>query len=355
MQLAVTLISAQEFVGQVGRIDEQALGSGWWQLGPGEFPIIPVARTWVHVIDCEPDCPDPAFVDPAGRFRFANLASPTRLRFVPPQCGEGEPQCISLQPREVERSSGDRTALGRKWPDLVVDLMQRFMPSVVDAIYVRREGEIPDTVGAAASASNEVVWLTERRGGEADRLGTFIHELMHVYERRLRNVCWHENQEVDGWVLHESWLQVFEEDRWHRERYGIESRELQGQRFSGYRQVNEMLAEFATYYLVPEHLMPALQAAYPREPYMRHDQLEAYAPNRTDWFERMLYGRNLDRRGYLSWFPGATSWPGECDPPKRLGWALERISKLTKIPRQGTAVQKIEPGFKCGNVDLPLM
>ena len=130
LQLAVTSLSAQEFSGQVGRIDEALLGLDWWKLRQGEFPILPVEGVRVSVLDCGTDCPDPVLSDPAGGFRFADLASPARLRFDPPECNAEDTVCEPLQPREVERQTGARTALGAKWPDLVVDVMQRFMPSV---------------------------------------------------------------------------------------------------------------------------------------------------------------------------------------------------------------------------------
>ena len=143
LQLAAAPLSAQGFTGQVGRIDEALLGLDWWRLRQGEFPILPVEGVRVSVLDCGTDCPDPVRSDPAGGFRFADLASPARLRFDPPECDAEDTVCEPLQPREVERQSGARTALGAKWPELVVDVMQRFMPSVADALYVKREGEIP--------------------------------------------------------------------------------------------------------------------------------------------------------------------------------------------------------------------
>ena len=144
LQLAAMPLSALEFSGQVGRIDAVMLGSGWWKLRQGEFPIVPVERVTVSVIDCEPYCPDPVVTDPAGGFRFADLNSPARLRFVANECVANDFECIPLQPREVERQSGARTALGWKWPELAVDVMQRFMPLVADTIYVKRGGNVPD-------------------------------------------------------------------------------------------------------------------------------------------------------------------------------------------------------------------
>ena len=81
LQLASTVLPALDFDGQVGRLDEAQLGMDWWRLGPGEFPILPLEGVRVSVLDCGEDCPDPVRTDPAGWFRFPDLASPARLRF----------------------------------------------------------------------------------------------------------------------------------------------------------------------------------------------------------------------------------------------------------------------------------
>ena len=215
------------------RISSDSTG---WRLRQGEFPILPVEGVRVSVLDCEPACPDPVLSDPAGGFRFTDLASPTRLRFDPPECEADDPECEPLQPREVKRQTGARTTLGSKWPDLVVDVMQRFMPSVADALYVKREGEIPSAPGAAGAASNEVVWVTGRHGWEPfQEFTTFVHELTHVFERRLRIACLRENRDVDGWVLQESWLQAYDADRVRMERLGIPLSEPDGYNLSGWR------------------------------------------------------------------------------------------------------------------------
>ena len=55
--LFVSLISpalpAQQFHGQVGRIDEAQLGRDWSRLRDGEFPIIPLGGVKVSVLDCD--------------------------------------------------------------------------------------------------------------------------------------------------------------------------------------------------------------------------------------------------------------------------------------------------------------
>ena len=314
--LAAAPLLAQEFSGQVGRLDEALLGLDWWKLRQGEFPILPVEGVRVSVLDCEPDCPDPVPSDPAGGFRFADLASPAKLRFDPPECPINDFECEPLQPREVERQSGERTALGAKWPDLVVDVMQRFMPSVADALYVKREGEIPSAPGAAGAASDEVVWVTGRHGWEPfQEFTTFVHELMHVFELKLRLACLRENRDIDGWVLQESWLEAYDADRARLERLGMSLREPEGYNLTGYRRGLETLAWFAELYLRPEHLIINWLKKFPANKSMTHAELEEYAPNRIDWFERMLHGRSIERRSYLQANPGATTWPGMCEAP----------------------------------------
>ena len=128
LQLASTVLPALDFDGQVGRLDEAQLGMDWRRLVPGEFPILPLEGVRVSVLDCGEDCPDPVRTDPAGWFSFSDLASPSRLRFDPPECAADDPECEPLEPREVERASGARTALGAKWPRGIEDSMLRYMP-----------------------------------------------------------------------------------------------------------------------------------------------------------------------------------------------------------------------------------
>ena len=353
LQLAGVPARADDFTGQVGRIDEAQLGLDWWRLRQGEFPILPVEGVRVSAIDCEPACPDPVLSDPAGGFRFADLASPAWLRFDPPECADDDHECEPLQPREVARQTGARTALGAKWPDLVVDVMQRFMPSVADALYVKREGDIPTSPGASGSASTDVVWVSGKLGWPPFlEIGTFIHELMHVFERRLRNACLRENRDIDGWVLQESWLQAYDEDRARMERLGIPLREPEGYNLTGPIRGNETLAWFATMYLRPDHLIIDWRKKIPQNKSMTHAELEEYAPYRIDWFERMLYGRSIERRSYLAAHPGATTWPGMCEPPERLAWALDRLPPLPQLSKQAAAGHKATGGFKCGYLDL---
>ncbi|MDE2811445.1 MAG: hypothetical protein OXM01_00340 [Gemmatimonadota bacterium] len=353
LQLVTATLTASDFSGQIGRIDEAQLGMDWYLLGQGEFPILPVEGIQVSVVDCEEDCPDPVLSDPTGRFSFADLDSPARLRFDPPECALDDSECEPLQPRVVERQSGARTALGAKWPDLVVDLMQRFLPSVADAIYVKREGEIPAAEGASGAASDEVVWINGRHGWEPwSELATFLHELMHVFERRLRRACWLDNQDVDGYVLQESWLQAYDADRARMERFGMSLREPNGYNLTGYKRGLETLAWFTEMYLQPDYMTIEKRKRFASTRSMTHAELEEYAPNRIDWFERMLYGRSVDRRSFFQANPHAETWPGRCASPERLAWALDRLPPLPQFSKSASSDLGIPPGFKCGAVDL---
>ncbi|MCY4588752.1 MAG: hypothetical protein OXB98_22235, partial [Bryobacterales bacterium] len=227
------------------------------------------------------------------------------------------------------------------------------MPSVADALYVKREGEIPNSPGAGGAANDEVVWLTGRHGWEPFlEFSTFIHELMHVFENRLRRTCWRENQDVDGWVLQENWMQAYDADRARMERLGIPLREAEGYNLSGSSRGAETLAWFAETYFMPDHIMLEWRKDHPSMRAMNHVEFEEYAPNRHDWFERMLYGRSIERRSYLEAHPGATTWPGMCEPPERLAWALDRLPPLPQFSKQVEDGQKVQAGFKCGFLDM---
>ena len=197
--------------------------------------------------------------------------------------------------------------------------MQRFLPSVADALYIERGGEIPELPGAAGAASDEVVWGTGRHGWELlQEFTTFGDELMHVFKLRLRLACLRENRDADGWVLQESWLQAYDADRARMERLGMSLREPNGYNLTGYSGGAETLAWFTELYLGPEYLILDGLKRIPTNNSMTHAKFEEYAPNRIDWFERMLYGRSIERRSYLQAHPGATTWPGMCEPPERL-------------------------------------
>ena len=351
LTLAAVPVSAQEFSGQVGRIDEAQLGMGWSRIGPGEFPILPVKGVRGSVLDCGPDCPDPVRSDPAGQFRFIDLASPARLRFDPPECDAADSECEPLEPREVERASGARIALGAKWPAAIADTMLRYLPSVAGALYVKREGEIPGLPGAAGSASPEIVWVTGRHGWYPySEYSTFIHELMHVFELRLRLACWYENQDVNGYVLHENWLRAYDADRARMESLGIPMREPEGYNLSGSRRGRETLAWFATDYFMPDALTLEWRKKYFSLQFMTHAELEKYAPHRYNFFEKIVFGRYLKEKSWLGSASTGEKWPGMCRAPRN-EWVS--VSKYLLVPSPllkrnlSTAA-----GFQCGLIDL---
>ena len=351
LQLAAAPLSAQEFTGQVGRIDEALLGLDWYLLRAGEFPILPLEGVRVSVLDCGPDCPDPVRSDPAGNFRFVDIASPARLRFDPPECAADDPECEPLEPREVERASGARTALGAKWPEAIADIMLRYMPSVAGAIYVKREGEIPGLPGAAGSASAEIVWVTGRHGWHPFmEYGTFIHELMHLFELRLRLNCWHENQDVDGFVLHENWLRAYDADRDRMERLGIPLGEADGYGLTGVRRGLETLAWFADTYFLPDALTLEWRKKYFSLQFMTHAELEQYAPQRYALFEKIVFERYLKEKSWLGSASTGEKWPGMCRAPSN-EWVS--VSKYLLVPSP-LLKRNLSPvaGFKCGLIDL---
>ncbi|MDE0166736.1 MAG: hypothetical protein OXL36_16695 [Bryobacterales bacterium] len=351
MQLAAASLLAQEFSGQVGRIDEELLDENWYKLGPGEFPIIPLQGVRVKVIDCQPDCPIPVHTDSAGWFSIPDLPSPARLQLEAKDCPVNDFECEPLEPREVEVESGARTALGAKWPDGISDTMLRYMPLVAGALYVTRSGEIPLVPGAAGSASRMIVWSNGRNSGHPyGEKQTFLHELMHLYERRVRQACWYENQEVNGLVLHESWLVAYDADRALLQESGQPLRERDGYEMETRSRAAETLADFTQFYFIDDAL--TLEWRKDRIEYwkhMTHDELEQYAPHRYEWFELMVFGRYFDQKSYQRANPGASTWPGMCLPPERLAWALDRLPPL---PQLSKTLIPDPPGFKCGLVDL---
>ena len=351
LQLAAAILSGQEFSGQVGRIDEAQLGMGWSRIGPGEFPILPVEGVRVSVIDCGRDCPDPVRTDPAGRFRFPDLASPARLRFDPHECDATDSECEPLEPREVERASGARTALGAKWPAGIEDTMLRYMPSVAGALYVKREGDIPGKTGSAGSASSEIVWVTGRHGWHPYlEHRTFLHEIMHLFEFRLRLNCWHENQEVNGFVLHENWLRAYDADRARLTSLGLPLREPDAYDMDEYRLALETLAWFAADYFVADALMLEWRKDHPSLQFMTHAELEQYAPQRYALFEKIVFERYLKEKSWLGSASTGEKWPGMCRAPSN-EWVS--VSKYLLVPSP-LLKRNLSPvaGFQCGVIDL---
>ena len=351
LQLASTVLPALDFDGQVGRLDEAQLGMDWRRLVPGEFPILPLEGVRVSVLDCGEDCPDPVRTDPAGWFSFSDLASPSRLRFDPPECAADDPECEPLEPREVERASGARTALGAKWPRGIEDSMLRYMPSVDGALYVTRRGEIPGSPGAGGSASAYVVWSNFPHGHrQFFEYSTFIHELMHVYDLRLRLACWYENQEINGFVLHENWLRAYDADRARLTSLGLPLREPEGYNLSGEKRGLETLAWFADDYFLPDELVIEWRKEQPASKAVTHRELEQYAPNRYAFFEKIILDRYLKKKSWLRIGYPADDWPGMCRPPLNEGvYALDYLLAPPLPPKRSM----LQPaGFKCGVVDL---
>ena len=347
LQLAAVPLRAVDFTGQVGSIDEAQLGTDWYRLGPGEFPILPLEGVTVTVLDCEPACPDPVASDPAGWYTFPNLNSPARLRFDPPICVE----CKPLEPREVLLASGARTALGAKWPAGVEETMLRYMPSVSGALYIKREGEIPGSPGASGAAGTHVVWVNGRHGWrEFSEMSTFLHELMHVYDFRLRHACWYENQDVDGYVLHENWLRAYDADRARMDSLGIPLGEAEGYNLTGWRRGAETLAWFADTYFMPDALTMERRKDHFSLQFMTHAELEKYAPHRYAYFEKIIFERYLKEKSWLGSASTGEKWPGMCRAPRN-EWVS--VSKYLLVP-SSLPKRNLSPeaGFQCGFLDL---
>lgn len=341
--LAAWPAAAQPFEGYVGRLDAAQLGEDWHLLTPSEMPSIPLEGATLSVLDCEENCPDPAVTDAAGWFTFPDMGKESALlHFEPPACAEDDTECEPLEPREEVLTNGGRTVLGAKWPAGIEDTILRYMPLVANTIYIRREGEIPGRPGAGGTAGQWAVWLNGRHGWEAFReYGTFVHELMHVYEFQLRLACWHDNQEIDGFVLQEDWQRAYEEDRRMLEEQGLPLREPDANTMSEYSRARETLAWFAEEYFMPEALVLQWPGRYRicdssgcrpgmNLNFKTYRELEQYAPNRYAFFERLVFARYLDRKSWERAHPDAAEdWPGMCEPfPPSLGWALDRLPPL---------------------------
>ena len=310
--------AGQPFEGQIGRLDEALLGDDWYRLTPSEMPSIPLEGVTVSVFDCEEHCPDPAVSDAAGWFTFPDLAAETaRLHFEPPVCPGDDPECEPLEPREEVLPNGGRTVLGAKWPAGIEDTILRYMPLIAGTIYIKWEGQIPGrSLNACGSASTWMVIINERcRTDTLDEYDTFSHELMHVYERRLRRACWYGHQDINGYVLEESWLRAYEADRVFREEndLALQERDLEG-RGDNWK-ARESLAEFSERYFTPEALV--LQSPrYETSPsLMTYREIEAYAPNRYAYFELIVFERYLDEKQWLRDNPNGEEWPGLCEAP----------------------------------------
>ena len=338
--LAAGPVAAQEFQGYVGRLDEAQLGEDWGRLTPAEMPSLPLEGATVSVLDCEENCPDPVLTDAAGWFTFPELGMESApLHFEPPTCAEADPQCEPLESREEVLANGDRTVLGAKWPAGVEDTILRYLPLVANTIYIKREGEIPGLPGAGGAAGGRgwAVWVNGRHGWEAFReYGTFVHELMHTYEFRLRRACRRDNREIDGWILEEDWMRAYDEDRRLLDEQGLPLREPDAYTMSEYSRARETLAWFAQEYFMPEALMlewPWYGTQGTR--FKTYRELEQYAPNRYAFFERLVFARYLDRKNWeRAHLDAAEDWPGMCEPfPPSMAWALDRLPPLPGSPK----------------------
>ena len=335
-----------DFQGQVGRLDELLLGEDWWQLSPAEMPSIPLAGVTVHVLDCGGDCPAPVQTDAAGWFTFPGLGMDSALlSFTPPSCAEDDWECEPLEPRQEVLLNGARTVLGAKWPAGIEDTMLRYMPLVAAAIYIKREGEIPGSPGASGAASTWAVWINGRWGWEPFReIGIFLHELMHFYEFRLRLACWHENQDIDGFILQESWLHAYQADQRYREENSLPLREPAAEVLSEHKRAQETLAWFATDYFRPEVLVLNWPWYGTSEQFKTYRELEQYAPNRYAYFEQLVFQRYIDEKRWRRKYPDGGEWPGTCRPPTldKPAGILESITKSSSAP-----------GYK--SLDLPVI
>ena len=319
---------AQPFEGQVGRLDEALLGQDWGRLTPAEMPAIPLEGVTVSVLDCEEPCPEPVVSDAAGWFTFPDLARESALlHFEPPACAEDDLECEPLEHREEVLPNGGRTVLGAKWPAGVEDTVLRYMPSVAGTIYIKREGEIPGLPGAGGAAGTWAVWFNARHGWEAFReYRTFVHEIVHTYEMRLFDACWRQRPIGRGWILQENWLRAYEADRRLLEENGLPLREPDGDSLDELSLAMETLAWFAEDYFTPEALMLEWPGRYricgPAGcrpgldlDFKTYRELEAYAPNRYHYFERIVFERYLDEKKWLRDNPDGQEWPGLCEAP----------------------------------------
>ena len=320
--------SSLDFEGYLGRLDAVQLGEGWSRLTPADMPSLPLEGATVSVLDCDETCPEPVVTDAAGWFTIPGLRRDSaRLHFEPPACTENDFECEPLEPREEVLPNGGRTVLGAKWPAGIEDTILRYMPLVANAIYIKREGEIPGLPGAGGGAARWAVWVNGRWGWEPYReYRTFVHELMHVYEFQLRLACWHETQEINGFVLQEDWLRAYEADRRLLEERGLPLREPDANTMSKYSRGRETLAWFAMDYFTPEALMLGWWGRYQicdssgchpgRDlDFKTYRELEPYAPNRYAWFEKLVFQRYLDEKQWRRENPDGEQWPGLCEAP----------------------------------------
>ena len=173
---------------------------------------------------------------------------------------------------------------------------------------------------------------------------------MHVYDLRLRLACWYENQEINGFVLHENWLRAYDADRARLTSLGLPLREPEGYNLSGEKRGLETLAWFADDYFLPDELVIEWRKEQPASKAVTHRELEQYAPNRYAFFEKIILDRYLKKKSWLRIGYPADDWPGMCRPPLNEGvYALDYLLAPPLPPKRSM----LQPaGFKCGVVDL---
>ena len=173
-----------------------------------------------------------------------------------------------------------------------------------------------------------------------------------VYEFQLRLACWHQNQEIDGWVLQEDWLRAYEADRRLLEERGLPLREPDAHDLDEYKRARETLAWFAEDYFTPEALVLQWPWYGTSTQLKTYRELEQYAPNRYAFFERLVFARYLDRKSWERAHPDAAEdWPGMCEPfPPGLAWALDRLPPL---PGSSKAAALEPAPAKCSFFDAP--
>ena len=256
-------------------------------------------------------------------------------------------ECEPLEPRQEVLANGARTVLGAKWPVGIEDTMLRYMPLTAGAIYIKRKGAIPGKNDTAGAASQWAVWVNGRNGwDEFGERNVFLHELMHHYEFRLRLACWQENQDIDGFILHGSWLLAYEADMLFLEAHGLPLRERSLSEYSEQRQAQESLADFAEEYFMPEALSQgARQVIFDGNKQVNgYREIEQYAPNRYAYFEQLVFQRYIDEKRWRRKYPDGGEWPGTCRPPTldKPAGILESITKSSSAP-----------GYK--SLDLPVI
>ena len=173
---------------------------------------------------------------------------------------------------------------------------------------------------------------------------------MHLYEFRLRDVCWLQHQDVNGFVLHENWLRAYDADRARLTSLGLPIREPEGYNLNGEKRGLETLAWFAADYFLHEALVLEWRKDYPSSRAVTHSELEQYAPHRYAFFEKIVFERYLKEKSWLGSASTGEKWPGMCRASSN-EWVS--VSKYLLVPSP-LLKRNLSPaaGFKCGVIDL---